>query len=150
MRPTASLAALAAAALLAACAPTYSNHGVMPQVEALATVEPGADTRGSVLRKLGRPSTLGTFEDDVWIYVASRSERMAFYAPETIERSVLVVRFDENGLVSEVGRYGLDEGEEVALATPTTPTYGRELTFLQQIMGNLGNVDAEQIINNNR
>ncbi|MGF1660023.1 MAG: outer membrane protein assembly factor BamE [Rubrimonas sp.] len=147
MRPTARLAVLALTALLAAgCAPTYSSHGVAPQADQLATVEPGVDTRGSVLRKLGRPSTIGTFEDDIWIYVASRAERVAFYAPETVERNVLVVRFDETGLVAEVGRYGLEEGEEVALATPTTPTFGRELTFVQQVFSNLGNVDATQIV----
>ena len=139
-------AALAAALLASACAPTYTTHGFSPQIEELSQIEAGADTRGSVLRKLGRPSSLAAFDENVWFYIASRKERFAFYAPVVVERTVVVVRFDDSGLVESVDRYGLEDGEIVNLATPTTPTYGRELTFLQQLFGNLGNVDAEQMV----
>ncbi len=145
LRAAGSLA-LAAALGATSCAPTQTTHGFTPQIEELEEIAAGADTRGSVLRKLGRPSTLAPFDEDVWIYVASRQERFAFYRPELVERRVVVVRFDENGLVGSVDRYGLEDGEVVNLATPTTPTYGRELTILQQVFGNLGNVDAEQVI----
>jgi outer membrane protein assembly factor BamE (lipoprotein component of BamABCDE complex) len=148
MRPSA-LAPILLAAGLGGCAPTYVNHGFMPQIADLETVEPGTDTRGSVLRKLGQPSTLASFDQDTWFYIASRSEKFAFYAPQVVERTVVAVRFDETGLVSDVARYGLEDGEVVALIPDTTPTYGRELTFLQQVFGNIGNVDAEQVVNPN-
>lgn len=148
---TPALPTLAALGLLTlACAPTYTTHGFTPQLEDLETISAGSDTRGSVLRKLGRPSSLATFDENTWFYVASKMENFAFYEPEVVERTVVMVRFDAAGLVTDVARFGLQDGKVIDLATATTPTYGRELTFLQQIFGNLGNVEAEQIVNPGR
>jgi outer membrane protein assembly factor BamE (lipoprotein component of BamABCDE complex) len=135
-------------ASIAGCAPTYTNHGFAPQMEALQDIAAGVDTRGSVMRKLGRPSADASFEDDTWYYVASRMEHFAFYEPEVIERTVVSVRFDPNGLVSEVDRFGLEDGRIVSLVTNTTPTYGRELNALQQIFGNVGRVNAGDVLGN--
>lgn len=148
--PRWSVSALALCAALAAggCMSTYTNHGFAPQLAELEAVQAGADTRGSVLRRLGRPSAYSTFEDDTWYYVASRVENYAFYKPRIVERTVVALHFDENGLVDQVARYGLEDGRVVELVTNTTPTYGRELTILQQIFSNLGNVSSTDILGN--
>ncbi|MEM7546903.1 MAG: outer membrane protein assembly factor BamE [Pseudomonadota bacterium] len=131
--------------LLAACEETYTNHGFAPQIAELDTIAAGQDTRGSVLRKLGRPSSVSSFDSDQWFYSASRVEKYAFYAPKVIDRKVVSVKFDQNGLVSDVARFGMEDGRIVDLITRRTPTYGRELTVLQQIFGNLGRFDAENV-----
>lgn len=136
-----SVAVLFAALGVVGCAPTYTTHGFTPQAEVLDTIEAGTDTRGSVLRKLGRPSSSGTFDSSVWYYVASKMEEFAFYEPKVVDRKVVVVKFDDAGLVTAVNRYGVEDGKVVDLVTMTTPTFGRELTVLQQIMGNVGRVD---------
>ncbi len=136
-----SVAVLCAGLGVAGCAPTYTTHGFTPQAEVLETIEAGTDTRGSVLRKLGRPSSSGTFDSSVWYYVASKMEEFAFYEPTVVDRKVVVVKFDDAGLVTAVNRYGVEDGKVVDLVTKTTPTFGRELTILQQIMGNVGRVD---------
>ena len=146
VRPAA--AALAAVLGAAACAPTYTTHGFTPQMAALDSVSAGLDTRSSVLAKLGRPSASGSFDSDSWYYVASKMERNMFYAPKVVERTVVAIRFDEAGLVQSVDRFGLEDGKVIDLRTETTPTYGRELTVLQQIFGNVGRVDPGQIIGN--
>lgn len=140
------LIAVAAAAALAGCEETYTNHGFAPQVADLETVSAGGDTRGSVLRKLGQPSAISSFDNNFWIYEASRVEKYAFYAPKVIERTVVAVNFDDQGLVSNVARYGVEDGQIVNLTTRRTPTYGRELTVIQQIFGNLGRFNAEQVV----
>lgn len=133
---------LVAALGVGGCAPTYVNHGFAPQIAELDALAAGVDTRGSVLRKLGRPSSIGAFDSEIWYYVASRTEKFAFYQPKVVDRTVAVVRFDENGLVTQVNRYGLEDGKVVDLVTATTPTYGRELTVLQQLFSNVGRVSA--------
>ena len=130
---------------LAGCEETYTNHGFTPQVADLETISAGSDTRGSVLRKLGRPSSISSFDSDSWFYEASRVERYAFYEPKVVDRTVVTVNFDSSGLVTKVGRYGIEDGQVIDLVTRTTPTYGRELTVLQQIFGNLGRFNAEQV-----
>jgi outer membrane protein assembly factor BamE (lipoprotein component of BamABCDE complex) len=148
MRSAATFSAvLALSVALGGCVPTYSNHGFTPQLAQLDEIEAGIDTRGSVQRRLGRPSTIGSFDSDTWYYIASRMERYAFYAPRVVDRTVVVVRFDEAGLVSSVSRYGLEDGQVVDLVTRTTPTYGRELTVLQQIFGNVGRINPGDILN---
>lgn len=145
---TRATVAMAAATLVAACEPTYTNHGFAPQVVELDELQAGSDTRGSVLRKLGQPSAYSSFDSNNWYYTASRVEHYAFYAPEVIERRVVAVRFDDNGLVREVNRFGIEDGQVIDLITRRTPTYGREVTVLQQIFGNLGRVSADAITAN--
>lgn len=134
-----ALAAAALAALLAAgCSPITKTHGYTPRFAELESIRAGSDTRESVLRKLGRPSTIGSFDADDWYYISMKSETYAFYAPEIVEQRVVTVSFDDGGTVTEVGNFGLEDGQIIDLVTRTTPTSGRQLTILQQIFFNLG------------
>ncbi len=146
MRRIGTVSLFAFAALgLAACEPVVTNHGFAPQLADLDSIRAGEDTRGSVMRKLGRPSTVSSFDADAWYYEASRVETFAFYAPEVVDRKVVSVRFDADGLVTDVASYGIEDGRIIDLVTRRTPTYGRELTVLQQIFGNLGRFDAGSV-----
>jgi hypothetical protein len=48
----------------------------------------------------------------------------------------------------EVERYGLEDGKIVNLTVRTTETGGREMGVLEQLFGNILNLDAEQLNNN--
>ena len=133
----------ASALALSACEATYTNHGFAPQIAQLEQLS-SSDTRGSVLRQLGQPSATGTFDSENWYYQASRVENYAFYAPKIVDRKVVSIRFDQAGRVANVARYGIEEGQIIDLITRTTPTYGREITLLQQLFGNIGRVGADQ------
>ena len=65
-------------------------------------------------------------------------------AIDDTDRRIIAVTFDENGLVSDVAEYGLEDGRVVAIADRETPTRGRELTFLEQLLGNVGRLPTEQ------
>ena len=62
-----------------------------------------------------------------------------------VDRKVVAIRFDGSGRVSNVARYGVEDGKVIDLITRTTPTYGREITLLQQLFGNIGRVGADQL-----
>lgn len=140
LRTAAGAAALAFA--LAGCEPIVTNHGYAPPSDRLALVEVGVDGPETVQRKIGRPSTSGVIRGNVWYYVGSRFETMAWSAPEEVERRVIAIAFGGDGLVASVDQYGMEDGRIINLVTRTTPTYGREMTILQQLFGNLGNFDA--------
>lgn len=142
-----SLVAAAAVMIAAsACAPTYTIHGFTPAAEELDQITAGLDTRESVFRRLGNPSVTGAFDSDEWFYVASRVERFAFYEPRVVDRTVVMVAFDDFGVVERVDRFGIEDGRVINLVTRTTPTFGRELTIMQQLFGNIGRVDSEQLL----
>lgn len=132
-------------ALLAGCERVIEQHGYAPAPAELAEVRVGQDTRASVRQKIGRPSTTGIFLPDRWYYVASEVENYLFFEPRIASRRVVAVRFDENDVVAAVNEYGLEDGRVVDLETETTPTLGRELTILQQLLGNLGTIRAEDL-----
>lgn len=124
--------------LLAACGGDVTVRGNMPDPELIAEISPGADTRDDVVDKLGSPSTVSTFMDRRWYYIGHKQEQFAFLEPTILERSVLVVSFDNAGTVDDTLMYTLEDGEIVSPVGRTTPTEGKELTILQQLFGNLG------------
>ncbi|HLB79461.1 MAG TPA: outer membrane protein assembly factor BamE [Dongiaceae bacterium] len=131
-------AALAAAFALAACQPRIDARGNLPDPDTVAQIQPGVQSRAEVADLLGSPSVEGTFDDKTWYYISGRTETYAFFAPKVVDQQVLVVEFDDAGLVSGVERYGVEDGRAIDPVGRETPTSGQELTFLQQLFGNLG------------
>ncbi|SFI41272.1 outer membrane protein assembly factor BamE [Albimonas pacifica] len=141
-RARALLAGAAALAVLAACEPIVRVHGYAPQDAQIEQIQVGVDGPGAVAQKIGRPSTGGVVRDNTWYYVSARTEAMAYNSPEIVERRVVAVHFSDDALVEGVDVYGLEDGRVINLATRTTPTFGRELTVLEQLFGNISNVGS--------
>lgn len=125
-------------AIAASCSPRVDNRGHNIDPETLAEIRPGMSTRDDVLYLLGTPSTVSSFQGPVWYYIGQRTERVAFFKPDVTERQVVEIMFDDTDRVSEVKVIGLEEGQEVELVERVTSTEGRDLTILQQFLGNLG------------
>lgn len=131
---------------MSACSPVIENHGYAPDESLLADIAVGQDTRGSVRRKIGRPSSSGVFSDTGWYYVATTVKKYMYHAPKVTDRRVVAIEFDQNDLVASMNVYGLEDGRVIDLQTRTTPTHGRKLTILQQLLGNLGKFSGEELL----
>jgi outer membrane protein assembly factor BamE (lipoprotein component of BamABCDE complex) len=131
---------------LAACSAVYRNHGYIPPQEALDEIVVGVDTRESLAETLGRPSSTGLLEDSGWYYVQSRWRHFAYRAPEEIERQVVAISFDANGTVTNVERFGLQDGEVVALSRRITETSIRNASLLRQLFQNFGRIQAADLL----
>jgi outer membrane protein assembly factor BamE (lipoprotein component of BamABCDE complex) len=126
------------AAMISACAPTIDSRGNLPDPDAVLQVQPGVDDRTQVAKILGTPSSIATFNDKTWYYISKKTSRIAFWDPDILDQEVLMVKFDDTGLVSDMKVYGLENAHDITPDPNETPTYGRELTILQQLLGNLG------------
>ncbi len=131
---------------LSGCAAEIRNHGYAPDDEQVASITAGQDTRGSVRRKVGHPTTSGVFSTDGWYYVSTTVEHYLYNAPKVIDRRIIAVQFGANDVVAGVNVYGMEDGRIIDLQTRTTPTHGRKLTILQQIFGNFGQLTASEIL----
>jgi outer membrane protein assembly factor BamE (lipoprotein component of BamABCDE complex) len=132
-------AVLAMAAVSAAgCTATVNQRGYLPQPALLDGIRPGIDNKASLQAGLGSPSTMGTFNDNTWYYISSVQEDYLFFRPEETERTIVAVKFGADEKVASVQRYTLADGVDVSFSDRETPAKGRELTFLQQIFGNVG------------
>lgn len=123
-----------AAGLLLACTPVINQRGYLPDPLAEASIDIGTDTQTTIQKKLGDPSTRATFGGDVWYYITSVQKQIAFFDPTTESRSILAINFDKDGKATGMHHYGLKDGHVVAFASRETPTRGREITFLQQLL----------------
>ncbi|WP_022707169.1 outer membrane protein assembly factor BamE [Paracoccus sp. PARArs4] len=143
-----SLMTLAFLALLgvAACSPTYRNHGYVPPEIDLAQVQVGQTTREDLPALIGRPSAQGLLTGSGWYYVGSRWRRIGPAAPQEIERQVVAVSFAESGVVSNVERFGLERGRIVSLSRRVTDGSVTEISLIGQLLGNLGNFQAADFI----
>jgi outer membrane protein assembly factor BamE (lipoprotein component of BamABCDE complex) len=122
----------------AACAPATRNRGSVLPAEGSFAFEPGVTTREDVLESLGSPSSANLFGGETWYYISSRTETSGALDPEVIDQRVLAVAFDQDGKVKEVTELGLEDREIVELVSRETPTYGKQLGVLQQLVGNIG------------
>ena len=101
---------------LAACNPPVRRHGYVPAEADLAEIVVGEDTRLAVSDRIGRPSSSGLMQGGDWFYVGSTWKHVALRAPQEIDRQVVVIRFDDEGIVENVERFGLEDGKVVALS----------------------------------
>jgi outer membrane protein assembly factor BamE (lipoprotein component of BamABCDE complex) len=133
------LVTVATLAVLAACSPEKDLHGTLPDKELIAEIKPGQTRQEDVTRILGTPSAVATFDKTTWYYIGEKTETVAFFKPEVLEHKVLVVDFTKEGVVKEVKQVdSLKDGKDVTLVARETPTKGKELTVLQQLIGNVG------------
>ena len=130
--------ALAAALALAGCSKTLDQRGNLPSDEKLSEIQTGVSTKDDVTRLLGTPSSTGTFDEKTWYYISKRTEQFAFLTPELLDQQVVAITFDENGTVTDVKRHGMDDRREVTPVARTTPAAGKELSFMEQLIGNVG------------
>lgn len=124
--------------LVSGCTPTVDVRGNVPPPERLAEVKPGKMTKNDVMALLGTPSNTSTFGDDTWYYISSTFESWAFETPTETERQVVKIDFDPAGRVTNIRTLGLKDGKEIDLVTRETPSPGRDLTILEQFLGNVG------------
>ena len=126
-----------------ACSPIVETRGFLVDDDRLARIAPGRSTAREVVGALGTPTAVAPFDDRTWFYIGQRTEKLAFFAPDVTERRVLVLRFGETGLLETMEDLSADDGQYVELVDRETPTLGRRMTFLEQVIGNLGRFEGE-------
>ncbi|QFI65734.1 outer membrane protein assembly factor BamE [Sinorhizobium alkalisoli] len=110
------------------------HQGYVVDQETLNLVPVGS-SREQVLLSLGTPSTTATFDNEVFYYISQTRKRpVAFMKPKIIDQSVLAVYFDKEGVVSQLAHYTLKDGKVFDMLSSTTPTGGKETSFLGQLL----------------
>ena len=139
LAPVLAAAALAAGGLAAsACAPVTSYNGFQARETKPQDLKVGVDTKTSVLASLGSPSTRATFDPNVWYYISQITDEYAYYKPRVRTRDVVRVTFGKDEKVSNIEHLTLKDGYQIAYNPNETPTRGRSLSPLEQILGTIG------------
>ena len=139
----------ASAAIVSGCAPTSIYQGFQAVDAKPADVKVAEDTKSTVLTRLGSPTSVSTFDPNVWFYISQVTEYQSFYKPHTIRRDVVAITFDKGDeKVAKIDNLTLKDGRVIAYNNRETPTRGRQLTVLEQLIGTLGqgNLNANREI----
>jgi outer membrane protein assembly factor BamE (lipoprotein component of BamABCDE complex) len=145
-RPLTAVLALSAAAVMGAatggCTPVRTHQGYILDVDLINSVQPGIDTRATVLTVLGKPSFAAQFDQGDWYYIARDTHNLAFRRPTPNQATTLRVSFDQRGVVKTIDRTGMEQLASISPYGKTTPTLGRSRSFFQELFGNIGTVGA--------
>lgn len=144
------LGVTALAIATASCSPIVRRHGYLVDQRLINNLEVDLLTQREVQRMMGSPSTVGNYEGETWYYITSTIERYAWRKPTVTHRRVVAVKFnDETKIIADIAEYGIKDGRIINFSTRETPTKGRELSFLEQLFGNVGRVSADTLTDPN-
>lgn len=136
------VAAISGTALISGCATDVEQRGNLPAQDKLAEIHPGSTTKDELAKMLGSPSSTSIFNDKTWYYISRRTGQFAFFDPAVLDQQVYIVTFDDQGIVQSIGHKTLNDGQEITPVARATPAPGRELSFLEQVIGNLGKFNS--------
>lgn len=146
----AALALALSATALSGCTSVgeVMKNGYVVDEQSLALVPEGS-SREQVMLSLGSPSTTATFDNEVFYYISQeRTRPVAFMKPRLVDQSVLAIYFDKDGVVKSRANYTMKDGKVFDMISRTTPTGGKDLTFLQQLLSGGSGAAAKNMLGN--
>ena len=114
------------------------SRGNRVEAERLAQLVPGTSTRADAMALIGSPTTKAAFDDNTWIYIGEMTQPMIAATNVVRDQSVVVLGFDQQGVLRRVETKAAADGYDVAVVPDATPAPGSDASFLQQLLGNIG------------
>lgn len=121
-----------------ACSPTVDTRGNLPLPESVAQIKIGETTEEQVQTLLGTPSTALLYGEETWHYVYQKIETVSFLTPKVVDSSTLTIVFDAEGKVKSISKSGMKDLKDVQTVDRETPTAGKEMSVIEQLLGNVG------------
>jgi len=142
--------ALLMAVACVACTDINRFHGFIPPQEELDTLSVGQTTKDEVIALFGPPISDRGLENNTIYYAASQFRQVGPFAPEEVDREVLAIDFDGTNRLRNISRYTLEDGRVVVLDRRVTDDGINDVTFLSQLLGSFGRVDAGTLLGDDR
>jgi len=136
------LSLIISAFLISSCTPSVATRGNLVEDYQLKEILPGIDGKDDVMRKIGSPTTISTFDDNKWYYMGQKTKKKGIMDPKLTEEKIILVTFDKDGKVGAVTQQQ-NGREDIPLVQRTTPVSGNEYTFIQQMIGNVGKFNKQ-------
>ena len=138
--PNFSLVAVIALSFVAltACEKDIENRGYMTKFSDFSQIQPNISTKQDVMQALGSPTTKSVFAPETWYYLGKEQTKETFFDPEIRSFSGYKITFNEAGTVSNIEMQDKSANRSFDVSEEVTETSGNEITFFQQIFGNLG------------
>jgi outer membrane protein assembly factor BamE (lipoprotein component of BamABCDE complex) len=123
---------------IAACDNATAIRGFSPSPGSVDKLEVNTQSREDVQRLIGSPSAVATFNPNVWYYISEKQEYWGPKRPWISEQNVIQITFNDSGRISSLKYYDLEDAKDITMVARITPTSGKGLTVLEQLLGNVG------------
>ena len=125
------------------CTTNIKNYGYIPSNSDLETLVIGKDTKQSVAKKIGLPGTAGL--EGAYYYVRSTFNAPGFKSAQLVDRTVVVLSFDQRNKLKNIETFNVDNGNFVRLNYRVTETGLDNKNILQQIIGSISGPSASSL-----
>jgi len=124
------------------CTPkkVVKHHGVQFLEKKQNSLTLNEANKNDVTKVLGTPSTKSLFDDNLWIYIErkqTQSELKNLGKMELYKNDILVLEFDELGMLRSKKLYDISNMENIQLAKDTTQTVNRNKSFLYDFLSSM-------------
>ncbi len=130
-------------AILPACSARQEVRGNTPKQYLLDQITPGKTTRQEVIKLIGTPTAVASFNQDQWYYIGQYRTRWAFFDSDVEDFSLVTIKFAKNNLVEMIKRDDKSALSEVEFNNKITPTEGTDPSVLKQLLGNIGKFNQQ-------
>ncbi|MBL8640890.1 MAG: outer membrane protein assembly factor BamE [Alphaproteobacteria bacterium] len=124
--------------ILSGCTPMSATRGNLLEDYQVKEILPGVDGKDDVIRKIGSPTTVSTFDDNTWYYMGQKTKKKGIMDPKVVSEKIVIISFaPTTGKVLNIQEQK-DARQDIPLVQRTTPVSGNDFTFVQQMLGNVG------------
>lgn len=120
--------------------PVRKTHGILYLDKKEKNLIINKTNKNDALLILGPPSTKGTFDNTIWIYIErirSRGSLLKFGRNITTTNNVLVLKFNTKGLLESKDIYDLTKNKKIEFVKKTTPTIDKEQDFIYSFLSSI-------------
>ena len=120
--------------------PIIDTHGVAFLDKKQKQLIIDKTNKNDVKKALGHPSTIGTFDNSIWIYIErtrTRGKLLKIGQNITNKNNVLALEFNEYGILTKKDFYNKNQINKINFTKNTTDTITREKNFIYSFLSSL-------------
>ena len=120
--------------------PVINTHGVVFLDKKQKNIIINKSNKNDVKKVLGHPSTIGTFENSIWIYIErtrTKGKMLQFGRNVISKNNVLALEFNEYGILIKKDFYNKNHINKINFVNVTTETVTREKNFVYSFLSSL-------------
>ena len=96
--------------------------------------------KNDILELLGPPSTKGSFDNDVWIYIELKEKKHSLFKLGKTEidiNNILIIEVDTKGLLAKKTFFNIDDMNEIKLLNLTTEVAYKKSNFIFNFLSSM-------------
>ena len=120
--------------------PVVKHHGVPFLEKKQSSLEINVSNKNDIIKLLGTPSTVSSFDNDLWIYIErkqTQSKLKNLGKMKIFKNDVLILEIDKYGLLKNKTFYNKDDMNQIKIVESTTESGFEKKTFIYDFLSSM-------------